>query len=215
MKAVLWDLDDTLLDTIEPRMEALAAAYERCTGSQADPYALWKGNHGGTMEDLGRKILGDECRYFVDAFNEFYEGTPHHPKPYPGVLEALVTLRESDLQLAIVTSRSSWTATEELARSDLLRHFQAVVAWEDTDSHKPDPAPLRHALDRLLLDEPSLVAFVGDSPADVRAAQAIGCPSIAATWGTLDRQQLLETKPDAVASEPGDVPGLLGNLVAG
>ncbi|MFQ5380813.1 MAG: HAD family hydrolase [Dehalococcoidia bacterium] len=205
MRAILWDLDDTLLDTAERRMDALAAAYQKCLNATTDPYALWRSRGGRTLESLGRDLLGARYGDFLEAFAESYKSHPVGPSPYPGIGATLARIAESGLQQAVVTSRGSWAATEELASCGLLSHFHSVIAFEDTDDHKPDPEPLIHALERLFIDDPRLTAYVGDTPADVTAAKAAGCRAVAATWGSMDREALLESAPDLVAGAPADV----------
>ena len=76
--------------------------------------------------------------------------------------------------------------------------FEVVVGSEDTDRHKPDPAPILHALD-LLGAEPADAAYVGDSPFDLRAARAAGAHAVAVTWGGIHTEERLRAEqPDAV-----------------
>lgn len=214
MKAVLWDLDDTLLDTLDHRMRALAHAYETCVGGSVDPVALWRSQHGRTLEDLGRRLLGEHYLRFTGAYRDYYFASRSHVRPYDGIPETLAWCREAGLLLAVVTSKISWGATDELARSGLLGHFHTVVAYDDTDTHKPDPAPVHEALDRLLVDDPADALFVGDSPADVLAARNAGCRSVAALWGTLDAELLRDAAPDRVATSPAEIVALLAEGAA-
>ncbi len=138
MRAILWDLDDTLLDTIEERMRALAHAYEKCTARKTDPFVLWRSHQGGTLEDLGRALLGTRYREFLEAFDESFSRLDRQPRPYRGISDAVVRLSNAGLLQAVVTSRGSWTATEDLLACGL-----AVAAtWGTMD--KPallDAAP--------------------------------------------------------------------------
>ncbi len=204
MRAVFWDLDDTLLETAPWRMEALAHAHERCLGTRADAFALWREHNGHTLESLARGLLGDGWMRFVEAYRERYYEREAPIAPFPGVTEALDALRAGGLQLAVVTSKVSWGATAELARTGLLDRFAAVVGADDCERHKPEPEPLFTAMERLALDEPREIAYVGDSPADVEAARAAGCHAIGAAWGTLDAERLRAAGPDLLAGRPAD-----------
>ncbi len=205
MRAVLWDLDDTVLDTLQPRMSALKHAYEQCVGGWVDPEALWRSHRGGTLEDLGKRLLGDDFRRFTTTYRDRYYADSYRVQAFPGVEEVLGVFRDHGLELAIVTSKVSWGATEELERAGLLPYFVTVVGFDDTDTHKPDPEPLFEAMDRLVIDDPTEVMFVGDSPADIFAAHNAGVLSVAATWGTLDEETLLDAGPKHVARRPADV----------
>ena len=205
MKAVFWDLDDTLLNTLLGRMEALAHAYQHCLGETTDPHALWREHNGRTLEDLGRRLAGDDWRRFAEAYRDHYYALDVEIAPFAGVRETLDAFAEHGLHQAVVTSKVSWGATEELTRTGLLERFAAVVGFDDSDVHKPEPEPLFIAMERLLIDEPGAVAYVGDTPADIEAARAAGCHAIGAAWGSLDPERLQAAGPDLLATEPGAV----------
>ena len=76
--------------------------------------------------------------------------------------------------------------------------FDVVVGSDDTERHKPDPAPIVHALE-LLDAPPGDAVYVGDSPFDIRAAKAAGVHAVAVTWGGIHPRERLEAEgPDAV-----------------
>ena len=208
MNAVLWDLDDTLLDTLPARMRALAHAYALCVGGTTDPIALWRSHRGGTLEDLGRRLVGNDYRGFTTAYRDCYYASNHDAHPYPGVVGVLEGFLRAGVPMAVVTSKVSWGATEELARAGVLGYFAAVVGFDDTERHKPDPEPLYTALDRLCIDDGGGVLVVGDSPADIWAARNAGCVAVGALWGTLDEDLLREANPDLIAATPVEVGSL-------
>jgi HAD superfamily hydrolase (TIGR01509 family) len=215
MRALLWDLDDTLLETLPARMKALEFAYESCLGSTTDGVALWRAHRGGTLEDLARRLVGHDYLRFVNAYRDEYYGHERQIKPFPGIETVLEACLGAELPMAVVTSKVAWGATEELLQVDLLRYFQAVVGFDDTELHKPDPEPVYMAMERLLEDDPEQVVFVGDTPADIWAARNAGCKSVAALWGTLDEEQLLEALPDFTIRQPGELLAILsGEAVA-
>ncbi len=206
MTAVLWDLDDTLLQTLPGRMLALAHAHEVCLGSKTDPEALWRSHHGGSLEAMGKRLMGEhDFMSFVNTYRDFYYTLDRQIEPFAGVVAVLDAFRAAEIPMAVVTSKIAFGAVEELTSSGLLQYFQAVVGADDTDAHKPDPAPVYEALDRMLIDAGPNVLFVGDSPADMWAARNAGVRPVAALWGTLDSQLLLDTMPDHAAKTPGEV----------
>lgn len=205
VRAVFWDLDDTVLDTLPGRVDALAGAYEECLGTRPDALALWREHSGRTLEDLGRELLGDDAPLFVERYRSRYYALDVALRPFPGVVETLDALRAEGLQLAVVTSKATWGATGELTRARLLDRFATVVGWHDSVRHKPEPEPLIVAMERLRIDDPGTVAYVGDAPSDVRAARAAGCRAIGATWGSLDARRMRAERPDLLAHRPADV----------
>lgn len=216
MKAIFWDLDDTVLDTLPGRMEALRHAYERCVGGTCDPLELWKSHRGGSLEAMGKRLLGDDWLRFAETYREHYYNRPGRaaPEPFEGIREVLDEALESGLQLAIVTSKISWGATEELERANLLRCFGTVVGHDDVENAKPDPDSIYLAMSRLVIDDPREIMFVGDSPADIFCAHNAGCTSVAATWGSIDRETLLATGPAFIAHSPRGVLDALDAVMA-
>lgn len=215
MRAIFWDLDDTVLNTLPGRMEALRHAYEQCVGGDIDPLAMWKSHRGGSLEALGKRLLGDDWQRFAETYRDYYynrDGAP--PAPFDGVQAVLDEALASGLQLAVVTSKISWGAVDELERAGLLSYFRTVVGHDDVERPKPDPDPIFEAMARLVLDDAAQVLFVGDSPADVWAARNAGCTSVAATWGTVDPEALIEAGPTYVARTPRGVMQALESIRA-
>jgi len=215
MKAIFWDLDDTVLNTLPARMDALRHTYEQCVGGAVNPLELWKSHRGGSLEALGRQLIGDDWKRFSEIYRDHYynrQGPP--PVAFEGVKEVLDDALESGLQMAIVTSKISWGAIDELERSGLLSYFRTVVGHDDVDRPKPDPEPIYEAMARLVIDDAEQILFVGDSPADILAARNAGCPSVAAMWGALDPEVLVDTSPAFVARTPRGVLQALESLVA-
>jgi pyrophosphatase PpaX len=206
MTAVLWDMDDTLLNTLPWRMKALAHAHEECLGTKTDPEALWRSHRGGSLEAMGKRLMGEaDYLRFVNSYRDFYYKLDRRVEPFPGVVPTLQAFAAAEIPMAVVTSKIAYGAVEELTSSGLLQYFQSVVGADDTDEHKPDPAPVWEALDRLLIEPDQRVFFVGDSPADIWAGRNAGVTSVAALWGTLDAELLLDATPDHTAKAPGEV----------
>ena len=173
MKAVFWDLDDTVLNTLPGRVEALAATVEEFLGTRPDARQLWSAHLGVTLEGLARELLDEDWPRFVQRYRERYYGAEPELEAFPGVVEVLNLLRSDGLQLAIVTSKVSWGARGELERAGLLGHFETVVGWDDRGRPKPAPDPLLLAMERLGLTAPAEIAYVGRLP-DRRPGRARG-----------------------------------------
>ena len=209
MNAIFWDLDDTLLETLPARMRALAHAHEKCLGYRTDPLALWRSHRGGSLESLGERLLGSQGHLFTRAYRDHYFTTRCLAEAYDGVSEVLEELAAAGVRHAVVTSKLASTATEELAEAGLLGFFETVVGSDDTDCHKPDPEPIFAAMQRLCLDDAHNILFVGDSPADIWAARNAGCRSVAALWGTIDAELVLDAMPDFRALNAAELLAIL------
>ncbi len=103
---------------------------------------------------------------------------------------ALRTLRSEGRLLGLVTAKRRSTVDLAFARLPIAHFFDTVVGGDETELHKPDPAPLLLALARLEAT-PDQAAYVGDSPYDMQAARAGGLRAIGVTWGRIhDRAAL-------------------------
>jgi pyrophosphatase PpaX len=85
--------------------------------------------------------------------------------------------------------------------------FSVVVGMEDVERHKPDPAPVLLALERLGADAEETI-FIGDSPHDLAAGRAAGVATGAALWGPISRAVLEPLEPDFWLSQPDDIVSL-------
>ena len=215
MKAVFWDLDDTVLNTLPARMDALAGTYEDCLGTRPDAERVWREHNGETLEALARSLMGDDWLRFAERYRERYYAIDFELEPFPGVVDVLDALRADGLELAVVTSKISWGATGELTRTGLLDRFATVVGHDDCDRHKPEPDPLFVAMERMALDEPGQIAYIGDTPSDVKAGRAAGCHAIGATWGSLDAERVRAESPDLLAEHPSEVLTYVRRVAAG
>jgi pyrophosphatase PpaX len=195
--AVLFDLDGTLIDSIELILSSYRHTMLEHRGA-TPPDAVWVAGLGTPLWTQFRKFTDDESE--VAAMVETYRGhnLANHDRmvrPYPGVLEAVRTLHEAGRDLAIVTSKTRDGAHRGLRHCGFDGLFPVVVGADDVERHKPDPAPVRHALE-LLGVAPGDAVFVGDSPHDLVAGRAAGVRTAAVAWGPFPREELDALRPD-------------------
>ena len=108
-----------------------------------------------------------------------------------------------------MTAKRRATVELAFARIPLGHLFETVVGGDETGRHKPDPAPLLLALERMDAT-PDAAAYVGDAPFDIKAAKAAGLYSVGVTWGGIHGRELLEAEePDALVDAPEELLGVL------
>ena len=101
---------------------------------------------------------------------------------FPGMVELLRRLKAMGVRLAIATSRANQEVDADPNLTPILPLFEARACVEDTEAHKPDPAPIVHCLKRMNL-RPEDALYVGDSPTDAQSAHAAGVDFALAEWG--------------------------------
>jgi len=209
--AVLFDLDGTLIDTKELILTSFRKGSMDVLG-KALPDERVQALIGIPLIEQATILAPGHAQELVDAYRA--RNRELHDlliKYFEGTREMLEELAACGMRLAVVTSKLHAPALEGLASFDLEGFFELIIAKEDTDKHKPDPAPLLLAAERMGV-APEDCVYVGDSVYDMRAARAAGMVAIAALWGMYSREELLEAGCDFEAAAPCELPALIGNI---
>ncbi len=191
-RAVLIDLDGTLLDTI-PDLSAAANAMLEELGATALPSELIATFVGKGTEHLVKRCLSDEgvnlpsdaadVAQALAVFNRHYHSVNGRAsRIYPGVLEGLAEFRNHGAALAVVTNKPAEFTLPLLERCGLAEWFSMVVCGDTCPRKKPDPMPLLHACERLGCP-PEYALAIGDSVNDALAARAAGITVLAVPYG--------------------------------
>jgi pyrophosphatase PpaX len=121
-----------------------------------------------------------------------------------GTQEVLQRLKDEGLLLGVVTSKSRKVALEGMDLFGLAPVFDTLVTYEDTTRHKPNPAPLLVAAQRLHID-PAAGMYVGDAMFDILAGKAAGMQTAGVTWGAATRDLLAEAEADYIVDNMEDL----------
>ena len=195
---VLFDFDGTVLDSGAIILASMRHATLTVLGRDFEDEVLMAAVGGSGLNEQMRLL--DESR--VDELVRVYRA---HNEPLhseltccAGMEDALAELKRQGRRLGLVTAKRRATVALAFEHVEIEHLFDIVVGSDDTERHKPDPAPIVHALE--LLEAPRGDAvYVGDSPFDIRAAKAAGVHAVAVTWGGIHPRERLEGEgPDAV-----------------
>jgi len=208
--AVLFDLDGTLIDTIELLLSSARHTFEgwhRRVPTQDE----WIAGIGTPLVAQLRAYAENEEE--VAALLARYRAYQHEhhdrlTRHYAGAPDLLTELVRRGHRLGVVTSKASAIARRSLAHVGLEHYFTAIIGFDETTRHKPDPAPVFLALERLGVSADRAV-FVGDSPHDVHAGNAAGVMTVAALWGPFDRETLAAARPNHFIESLAELPPVL------
>lgn len=208
--AVLFDLDGTLIDSIELILESARHAFADRDG-YAPTDAEWLTGIGIPLTAMFRRYARDDAD--VDALIARYREyqLEHHDRlvrRYDSVAETVAVLRRRGHPMAIVTSKAVWLARRGLETVGLGDAFSVIVGCDSCTRHKPDPEPVLLALDQLGC-APDCAVFVGDSVYDVHAGNAAGVTTVAALWGPFSREDLAASNPAHYLERIIELPALL------
>ena len=209
---VLFDLDGTLLDTLEDICGA-ANHTLRELGYPERTLAEMRRFVGNGAEMQMRRALGADADEETVAkalalYKPYYAAHCQiKTKPYAGVLELMAALKAEGFRLAVVSNKP-----DEAVRPLVEEHFGALadIAMGETAQRRRKPAPdmVNDALAALGADK-SRAVYVGDSEVDIETARNAGIPCISVTWGFRDREQLLEAGAAELAADAGVNPNTM------
>jgi putative hydrolase of the HAD superfamily len=196
IKAIVFDLDNTLVDFIATKELCCRAAVNAMIKAGlplSEKNALkklmalyWK--HGIESQDIFQRFLEKELKkidykILASAIAAYRSTKAGNLTPYPNVRQTLLKIREKGLKIGIVSDAPRMQAWLRLVEMGLADFFDAVVAFEDTGEKKPSEKPFL-AITKKLGVKPSEILFVGDdAKKDIFGAKNIGMKTVLAKYG--------------------------------
>lgn len=208
VKAVVFDLDGTLLDSLRDLEIAVNYALEK----KAMPtrtlreVRMFVGN--GVHKLMERSVEnGADNPEFEEVFRLFWDYYREHctenTQPYPGIMEMMEKLKQRNIQIAIVSNKR-----EQAVRTFHQRFFADYVAVSIGESEKiakkPAPDAVLAALEQLGVDKEHAV-YVGDSEVDIQTAENAGVTGISVAWGFRSREELFAKGATQIIDKPKEL----------
>lgn len=212
-RAVLFDLDGTLVDSAPDLVAAVAALCVELGAPAPDPDAVSRVVSAGGRAMLRQGLPGADdvmIDQWLPRFLDLYSAQMVvHTRLYDGMAEVLDLLAARGIAWGIVTNKPGWLARPMLARMPFHDACGVLVTGDCLPLRKPDPAPVVHACERLGVGAADCV-FVGDDLRDIQAGRAAGTQTIAAAWGYLNDGDPRSWGADKVIETPQGLPRALG-----
>ncbi|WP_299798582.1 phosphoglycolate phosphatase [uncultured Shewanella sp.] len=221
LKAIAFDLDGTLIDSVPDLAAATQATLQEfdlasCSETQV---RSWVGNGAEMLmrralssaleRDVEQSLLNDVMPRFMHHYQQHLQ---RYSKLYPDVLTVLEALNAAGYQLAIVTNKPHKFTMPLLEAFKVEHLFSEVLGGDSLQRMKPDPLPLTHLLNHWQLERDELL-MVGDSKNDILAAKAAGISSIGLTYGYNYGEDISLSSPDAVCEQFSEILTLVNNSV--
>lgn len=208
IKAVIFDLDGTLIDTNDLIIDTFYHVVHECLGRTP------------TEEELHHvygKVLDEQMAYFsverrqelVEAYKNYYR-THMDEKThlFEGVIELLDALAARGILMATVTNKGTRGVRHAFEKFDLGKYFTASISADDVVSGKPDPQGILMSLNHLGV-APEEALFVGDSFNDIAAAKGAGVKSVLVDWTLFHEDHYAAFGADAVIKHLMDLVALV------
>lgn len=211
--AVLFDLDGTLLDTLQDLWFSVNAALNKhgLPERSLSDVRFFTGNGIKRLIDLSvPEGLDPErtAQVFADFKAIYAEHAEDHTGPYPGIVELLDSLKEADMPLGVISNKADF-AVQPLIAKTFPGYFGAVTGERAGLPRKPERALIDWARQTLGVSPDARVAYVGDSEVDIATAQNSDCVPLICTWGFRDRQFLIESGAQVLVDTPQELLELL------
>ncbi len=212
LRAVLFDVDGTLLDTRDAWVRAFDAGLASA-GSRAMPGHVgvrWIGTPIEAIYADRCGLSGDPLARAVAAFQSSEADSVRlGVRAFPGIPETLRSL--TSWSLATITNKRTDTTREALRAAGLLELFAAVLGGDAVPRKKPAPDPVLQAAAALHVP-PAACAVVGDTEIDVHAGRAAGTVTVGVGWGYGTRARLEDAGVGYLVETPAALPPLLRAL---
>ena len=203
---VLFDLDGTLVDSIELIVAAAMNAFA-CRPGPAPTEAEIRNTIGRPLPTtFGPWLVDDDDLPFLIAKYREYQ-LEHHDRltnAYEGIVDAVCGLDAAGCPMGIVTSKVGFMAQRALDHTGLARYMRCLVASDSTTRHKPEPDPVLRALEQLNASAATTM-FVGDSPYDMQAGCAAGVCAVGVSWGAFSVEVLRDAGAAVIIDQPADL----------
>ncbi len=207
-KAAIFDLDGTILDTLEDLRNSVNFALKE-NGLPERTFSEVRAFVGNGIRLLIERAVPENTDLKVtDAvFNCFKEHYGKHSadntKPYNGIIELISKLKANGVKLAVVSNKADF-AVQTLVADYFPQLFDYSVGEKDGIRRKPFPDSVLTVLKAFDCEKCDAV-YIGDSEVDVETARNVGMDCIAVTWGFRDEELLNSLKPEYIVNEPTEI----------
>ncbi|MEO8337119.1 MAG: HAD-IA family hydrolase [bacterium] len=211
--AILFDLDGTLVDSIELILSSARHAFVGFDG-HAPSDDEWRASIGRPLQAVLREYASSdaEADHLLVRYRE-YQLANHDRlmRAYDGIVETLTGFANAGHPMAIVTSKSDWLALRALEFVGIAGLFPVLVGCDTCVNHKPHPEPVENALARLDVSAGNAI-FVGDSPHDIESGRAANVYTIGVTWGASSRSEMEASGADVVIDDVAQLAGAVSQF---
>ncbi|NIO22684.1 MAG: TIGR02253 family HAD-type hydrolase [Candidatus Aenigmarchaeota archaeon] len=199
IEAVLFDLDNTLIDfmlmkrkSCEAAVDAMVSAGLKISRRKAmdilfDLYGEKGIEYNRIFQEFLKKTIGKiDYKILAKGVVAYRKAQIAYVKPYPGTVKILLRLKQKGMKLGIVSDAPSVNAWIRLVEMGIEDFFDVIVTLSDTGKEKPSKIPFLEAVKKIGV-KPGNILFVGDRPGrDIKGAKAAGMKTVFAKYGNLE-----------------------------
>ena len=207
INTVLFDFDGTIMDTNSIIIESWQHTFRAIEGKERPVEEIIKTLGEPLATTLKNLFPGADTAEHISVYRNFHRANyESNINIFPGVKELLISLKEKGYKTGLVTSRLVWSTMLGLEKYEIKEYFDVVITADDTDKHKPDPAPIYAALEKLGSKAEESI-FVGDTRFDIMCAANAGVKSVLVAWTIAlpEEERTGENAPDHTIETAGEL----------
>ncbi|MCK5114267.1 MAG: HAD family hydrolase [Phycisphaerae bacterium] len=212
--SVLFDLDGTLLDTLDDLADSMNNALT-ARNLPAHPTEAYKIFVGDGVETLTRRALGDAyedklaAAVLADMKAQYAKLWDNKTKPYDGICDMLAALSQKGVKLSVLSNKPHNFTKLCVERFLGDFSFDVVQGVSETCLPKPDPSGAL-VVAETLATSPENFAYLGDTNTDMKTANAAGMFAIGVTWGFRSAEELRKNGAKALINHPSELLEIIG-----
>ena len=217
IKAVVFDLDGTLLNTLEDLADSCNYTLNQLNYKtyETEKYKefIGSGRYKLIERMLPKEVSNNKeiITRALEIFDKHYsKNMRNKSKPYKGVLKLLESLKSKDILLAVVSNKPH-KFTIETVENYFENSFALVLGQREGYAVKPDPASLLEVIEKLEVNKEE-VLYIGDSEVDIYTAKNAEVTSVAVVWGFRGLGTLEEANPDYIVKNTEEILQIIEEL---
>lgn len=207
VKAIIFDLDGVIIDTLPIMQESFSYAYKQVVSSTEEPpFHIYKRHLGKSLPHILEIMNLPQSMHplYVEKSKELLCST----QVYPGIEKIIKLLAAQNIKLGIATGKSTDRAVQILNHLGLADYFNLVIGYDAVKKPKPSPDCLIKFAAECQLNKNEII-FIGDSISDIETGKNASIATAAVAWGYGNRTELKQSKSDFFLEAVEDIPKLL------
>lgn len=206
---VLFDFDGTIMDTNSVILMSWQHTFRTLEGCEKEEEVI-TATFGEPLEvTMGKFFPNIDVDHAIEVYRSFHhENFTDLIALFPGMKEVVESVKQKGYKTGLVTSRLYRTVMEGLEKYDLKKYFDVIITPDDTTKHKPDPAPINIALEKLGSKAENAV-MLGDTTFDILCARNAGVESILVSWSLAlagkTKEDMGDAAPDYIINRPEEL----------
>lgn len=209
-KAVIFDFDGVVINSIEVQKIAFLQSYKRVVGKECTRFDEFLSHSGNSLKNILNKM--NLPLDMVEIYKKISSDNINKIKLHEGISELFNILKLQGVKCGLCTGKDRKRTLELLEKLNIYKQFDAIVCSDDVENSKPHPESLILCMNKLESDIKSCV-MIGDAINDILCAKSAGVKNVCVTWGDTNVEVLSREKPDFIVGDTEELQTCIYNVL--